>query len=173
MDFGGAIKRYVELFPLKFRTGRFYRTLKKNSLGFNNSQCIVKNSIRNMIREGFKILGILRWNTLRPHVLRGFFVSTLASDKSINEKEKLAVCRHRDPKTSANYQTRGKEQEDRHLRALLGESNASAELSVESFGPVKPPVPQPSPSNPPPVNSEPSPLYVASSQPSPTNLPFT
>ena len=61
------------------------------------------------------------------------------------------------------YQTRGKEQEARRLRALLGEPNASPEPSVKSFGPVKPPAPQPSPSNPPPVNSKSSPLCTGTS----------
>ena len=77
----GTIKRYCSYFLV--REARFYRRISKNGRGFTNQQSIGKDTITKMIREGYMILGIDGWATLKPHALRGHFVSILANVPTI------------------------------------------------------------------------------------------
>ena len=142
MDFGGAIKRYVQHFPPECRTGRFYKRLLSHGRSFSLQQVIGRETVKKMIREGYAILGIARWATLRPHCLRQHFTSILANDKSINDAEKLAACRHNSIKTNQKYQHRGQDQECRRLNALLPAATSMSTVVIKPFGPEKP-APQP------------------------------
>ena len=125
INIGGAIKLYCSHFP-KNVEGRFYRKVRRNGTGFTQSQYVGKDTVTKMIREGFRILGIERYMELRPHALRGHFVSILANDPHINDSEKLAACRHRSLKTNQKYQQRGNAQESRRLQALLSHKSPVA-----------------------------------------------
>ena len=152
MNFGGYLKLYCSYFD--DRTGRFYRKVNAKKNGFTKCQPIGKDMATKMMREGFQILGIKRWDSLKPHALRSHFASILANDPSINDSEKLATCRHRSLKTNQKYQSRGKAQEARRLNALLGPVSPSPATEVITKPPAQPEkLPTPEPSKPSPAVS--------------------
>ena len=88
-DFGGAIKHYVESFPLEERKGCLYRKVKSDKSGYCKSAVIGKHTITKKIRDVYRICGIRHWAKLHPHALRNYFITLLANDDSISKAERI------------------------------------------------------------------------------------
>ena len=137
-DFGGAIKRYAECFPVKNRKGRFYKRVKKDGSGFTKSQVVGKDAVTKLVRQDFKMMGLKHWEVIRPHALRGHFASMLANDPNVNLKESLVACRHKSAKTNQNYQQIGTQSECNRITAVLPSITSTVGVSIKS------PAPEPS-----------------------------
>jgi len=118
-DIGGTIGRLLSKIPVGKGSGRFYLRIRRDGNGFCDSP-LGKTKIREMMRDAFQILGISNWKTLRPHALRGHFITTLANDKSVSVAETMAAARHTSVSASANYQSRNCHSESNRVQALLG-----------------------------------------------------
>ena len=53
------------------KDNRFYKTVTKDNLFFAN-QVLGENTIRNRFRSAFEQMGIERFDTIKPHALRGY-----------------------------------------------------------------------------------------------------
>ena len=86
-----------------------------------------------MMRDAFKLLGISNWKTLRPHALRGHFITTLVNDKSVSLSETMAAACHTSVSASAAYQSRNCHSESNCVQALLGvivdDDNSKADVN--------------------------------------------
>ena len=137
-DFGGSIKRYYESVPEPMRVGRFYKAIDKSGTAFCAKKVIGKDSVTEMVREGFRMCGLERWEVIRPHALRGFFASILANNENVNLAECMAACRHKSAKTNARYIQTGNKTECNKLLALLP-GTAPTATTKPSFEPELPP----------------------------------
>ena len=130
-DIGGSIGRLLGKIPAGKGSGRFYLRIRNDEGGFCDSP-LGKNKIRDMIRDAFQLLGISNWKTLRPHALRGHFITTLANDKSVSLSETMAAARHTSVSASAAYQSRNCFSESNRVKALLetviDDDNSKAEV---------------------------------------------
>ena len=174
-DFGGAIKRYVESFPVPERKGCFYRKVNRSGTGFTKKQVVGKESVTIMIRQGLKMFGIKHWEIICPHALRGHFASILANNPSVNLAESLKACRHKSAKTNEKYQQTGTKSECNKILALMPTiSTASTSAGVtnnkSSPEPKQPTITitEPTPTKPPAavevVHEEPTDTYVQMTQ---------
>ena len=78
-DIGGAIDRFIKTIPKGHGKGRLYLRISRDGKSFVN-QPLGKNSVRKIFQQAFQCLGISNWELLRPHALRGHFITKLAND---------------------------------------------------------------------------------------------
>ena len=119
-DVGGAIKRMMKKIPPSSKTNRFYRRVSSNGQSFCVNAHLGKAKIRDRMRQAFKRMGILNWEKLHPHVLRGIFITRMANSSKVNLTETMVASRHNSVSASAVYQKRGVTSEANRIDALLG-----------------------------------------------------
>ena len=71
-----------------------------------------------MFKEGARILGLKNPNDFYPHCLRSEFITRLANNRSVNDKERMRSARHSTVQASAAYQNRSSVSEMNKLPAL-------------------------------------------------------
>ena len=80
----------------------------------------MKAKIRDRMRQAFKRMGIINWEKLHPHVLRGIFITRMANSSKVNLTETMVASRHNSVSASAVYQKRAVTSEANMIDALLG-----------------------------------------------------
>ena len=71
-----------------------------------------------MFKEGARILGLKNPNDFYPHCLQSEFITRLANDGSVNDKERMPLARHSTVKASTTYQNRTSVSKMNKLTAL-------------------------------------------------------
>ena len=79
---------------------------------------IKKNTINRMFKEGAQILGLKKPNNFYPHCLQSEFITRIAKNGSVNDKERMRSARHSTVQASAAYQNRSSVSEMSKLHAL-------------------------------------------------------
>ena len=149
VDFGGTMKRMYErivssdsLRQEKKRkvtiqpTNRLYRRISADGTFFENS-ALGREKIQERIQDGFKLFGIKDWMTLRPHALRGVFISILANNDGVNLKETMAAARHTSVSASTGYQARNSKSESAKISAIFDAIGQKKKSSVSDSLPIK------------------------------------
>jgi hypothetical protein len=129
-DAGGAIKRYCALLdkglpPSEKDNRRFYRKVKASGLEYCPLYALGKDSIRALFQSGFRRMGIINWETLRPHSGRGVFITAMANDPTVPVQYGVAAARHSDATTFMGYATNGITGGANVLRAVLNTVSGS------------------------------------------------
>ena len=123
-DAGGAIKRYCALLdkglpPSDDVDRRFYRKVKASGLLYCPLYALGKDSVRVLFQSGFRRMGIINWEKLRPHSGRGVFITSMANDPTVPIQYGVAAARHSDATTFMGYATNGITGGANVLRAVL------------------------------------------------------
>ena len=123
-DAGGAIKRYCALLdkgllPTDKVDRRFYRKVKASGLEYCPLYALGKDSVRVLFQSGFRRMGIVNWEKLRPHSGRGVFITSMANDPTVPIQYGVAAARHSDATTFMGYATNGITGGANVLRAVL------------------------------------------------------
>ena len=87
----------------------------RDAMFFANKPCGV-NSIRQLFREGAKLLGLEEG--FRPHSLRGACITKMVNSPDVSLAECMSVARHNSASASKNYQRVDGISEGNRLRAL-------------------------------------------------------
>lgn len=137
-DIGGAIKRWMKKCPVSEKTDRFYRKCSDKKIFPNNT--LGKDKVRLNQALAFKKLGIENWKELRPHSMRGWFITQLANNPNINNMQTSSAARHKDVSTTLRYQSTTSHSKNQMLLALTNRGGGDTSSAVASK-PSPPPAP--------------------------------
>ena len=76
--------------PASEKQKQEYRSCGFANAAFSAKQPLGKNTIRELLKEAAKRVGIERWKDFRPHELRSAFISRLANDCGVSMTETMA-----------------------------------------------------------------------------------
>ena len=123
-NIGGFIQFYLNSLPVNskddspFAGGRLFLRLSKDKSRYLNSP-IGKAKVRDDLAHAFAKLGVSNASSLRPHALRGLFISKLANDPCVSGKQGMAVSRHSTASAYLGYQKLGAKSDAARTAALL------------------------------------------------------
>ena len=156
-DVGGFLKRFCEAFDKSLAAekkkmmakkggketirkwtnhNRLYKKIKKDGSGFCANSPLGKGKVAKRFEDMFRFFGIPNPELVRPHALRGMFITIVVNDRSVSEAQVLHITRHSSLSSTLPYMKLGATSELNKTLALIGPEVQETTKDEETQGKV-------------------------------------